>query len=512
MLQLPFHSRLLTTLSSAMLGMLRDDPREFGIKVKERFRLAKIPVLSSSLNKYITKGNTQSPQRLLMKQGKLSEVLTYRGTDRSELLSRRAKETIEQLKAPILKGKEMSSPVELTADPNAANTPRVLFYLNNSLPHTQSGYTERTHNILTALIDQGATVHAVTRLGYPLLVGKIPHHAVEKIDGVPYERIIPTVYPRSLQARDDEAVRQLVEVARRFKPTVLHTTTDYKNALIVSRAANILGIPWIYEVRGELESTWLSRFPVEEQELASQSDFYTLAHKQETNAMQMASAVISLSEVSKQAMIKRGVAASKIHVVPNAVDESFIGKTYDKHEIRKELGLPDTTIIGSITSVVGYEGLDDLLRATALLPDVTCLIVGDGTARPELENLANELDISDRVIFAGRQPNNTIWKWYAALDVFALPRKDTKVTRIVTPIKALIAQALNISIVASDLPALREITGNCEIYAKPNSVGSLANNIKLTLGTRKGDRKTIPTWLDNATLLIALYLSIQGRC
>ncbi|MDD7586817.1 MAG: hypothetical protein SPK00_12300, partial [Corynebacterium glucuronolyticum] len=169
MLQLPFHSRLLTTLSSAMLGMLRDDPREFGIKVKERIRLANVPVLSSSLNKYITKGNTQSPQRLLMKQGKLNEVLTYRGADRSELLSRRAKETIEQLKAPIFQGKEMSPSAELTADPNAANTPRVLFFLNNSLPHTQSGYTERTHNILTALIDQGVTVHAVTRLGYPLL-------------------------------------------------------------------------------------------------------------------------------------------------------------------------------------------------------------------------------------------------------------------------------------------------------------------------------------------------------
>lgn len=507
MLQLPFHSRLLTTLSSAMLGMLRDDPREFGIKVKERIRLAKIPVLYSSLNKYITKGNTQSPQRLLMKQGKLNEVLTYRGTDRSELLSRRAKETIEQLKAPILKGKEMSSPVELTADPNAANTPRVLFYLNNSLPHTQSGYTERTHNILTALIDQGATVHAVTRLGYPLLVGKIPHHAVEKIDGVPYERIIPTVYPRSLQARDDEAVRQLVEVARRFKPTVLHTTTDYKNALIVSRAANILGIPWIYEVRGELESTWLSRFPVEEQELASQSDFYTLAHKQETNAMQMASAVISLSEVSKQAMIKRGVAASKIHVVPNAVDESLIGKTYDKHEIRKELGLPDITIIGSITSVVGYEGLDDLLRATALLPDVTCLIVGDGTARPELENLANELGISDRVIFAGHQPNDTIWKWYATLDVFVLPRKDTKVTRVVTPIKALIAQALRIPIVASDLPALREITRNHEQYTPADNPTELATAITISLKNSSPSKTTTrtQTWTANATQLRSIY-------
>ncbi|WOT02750.1 glycosyltransferase family 4 protein [Corynebacterium pyruviciproducens] len=449
--------------------------------------------------------NMVLPQAFLIRQGRLSEAIHYEGPERSRFLTRRTQESIGQLTTIIFEG----SPLRATTIENfdTSGHPRVLFYLNNSLPHTQSGYTERTHNILTALIDQGATVHAVTRLGYPLLVGKIPHHAVEKIDGVPYERIIPTVYPRSLQARDDEAVRQLVEVARRFKPTVLHTTTDYKNALIVSRAANILGIPWIYEVRGELESTWLSRFPVEEQELASQSDFYTLAHKQETNAMQMASAVISLSEVSKQAMIKRGVAASKIHVVPNAVDESLIGKTYDKHEIRKELGLPDITIIGSITSVVGYEGLDDLLRATALLPDVTCLIVGDGTARPELENLANELGISDRVIFAGHQPNDTIWKWYATLDVFVLPRKDTKVTRVVTPIKALIAQALRIPIVASDLPALREITRNHEQYTPADNPTELATAITISLKNSSPSKTTTrtQTWTANATQLRSIY-------
>lgn len=502
---LPFPTRLATTLATAMFGMLRDDPQEFARKVKERIRLADLPVLSRVLNRYVPADSEVSPQRLLVKQGKLSEAVRCSGADRSELIARRAQETIDQLRAPIVPGMQLSSH---NSESSAQHEePRVLFYLNNSLPHTQSGYTERSHNILTALKKQGVTLHVVTRLGYPLLVGKVPRRSIELVDGIPYERLIPTVYPRTLQARDDKAVQQLVKVAKRFRPTILHTTTEYKNAIIVSRAAKILGIPWIYEVRGELESTWLSRFPEGEQQERQQSEFYLLAHAQETAAMKAASAVVSLSEVSKKAMVNRGIAERKIIVVPNAVDESLIGKKYNQEEIRKELGLPNTTIIGTVTSVVGYEGLDDLIRATALLPDVTCLIVGDGTARPELEKLTRDLRLSDRVIFAGHQPRESIWKWYAALDVFVLPRKDTPVTRVVTPIKALIAQALGKPVVASDLPALVEITGGDEVYVSPEhpeQLGSALRDILATAKTRTNPPTSVRGWQDRTTAIRAL--------
>ena len=496
---LPFPLRLTSTLVTAVFGLIREDPREFAYKVSERIRLSKLP-----LNPKL-KPSTANIQRRLVKQGKLTEAVNYSGKHRSAFLAKRTQEVIEQLKAPIAEG------IPITGTPDGRN-PRVLFYLNNSLPHTHSGYTERTHNLLTALRDRGVELHAVTRLGYPVLVGKLPRHAIETIDGIPYERLMPNQYPLSLAKRDAETVDQLVSVAKRFKPDILHTTTDYHNAIIVSRAAEILGIPWIYEVRGELESTWLSRFPEEEQPEASQSEFYQLAHAQEAQAIGKASAVVSLSEVSKKAMIDCGVDGAKIHVVPNAVDETLIGKEYDQEAIRDELGLPHTTIIGSVTSVVGYEGLDDLIRATALLPDVTCLIVGDGAARPELEQLVADLHLTDRVIFAGRQPSATIWKWYAALDVFVVPRKDTAVTRIVTPIKALIAQALGKPVVASDLPALREVTGNLATYCPPEDHRAIAASVRDSIhGAHVAslDWARSRTWSFISSILLALVTRAQ---
>ena len=168
----------------------------------------------------------------------------------------------------------------------------------------------------------------------------------------------------------------------------------------------------------------------------------------------------ALSEISKKQLVERGVLAEKIHVIPNAVDEEFIGREFERSAIRRELGLPDIPLVGSVTAVVDYEGLDTLIESLQHLPiKAKVLIVGEGTARPELEALASSLGMRDRVIFTGRKPQDEIWKWYAALDLFAVPRKDTQVCRTVTPIKPLMAQSLGVPVVASDLPALREVTG-----------------------------------------------------
>ncbi|MDA0624951.1 glycosyltransferase, partial [Acinetobacter baumannii] len=131
----------------------------------------------------------------------------------------------------------------------------------------------------------------------------------------------------------------LIECARELDARVLHTTTDFKNAQIVSRAAEKLGVPWVYEVRGELENTWLSKVQEEERGIALQSEYYKLARARETEAMKAASAVVVLSEVSKANLVTRGVEASKIFVVPNAIDDQDLYRDIDVPKLRTELEL-----------------------------------------------------------------------------------------------------------------------------------------------------------------------------
>lgn len=504
-------------LRSAMWTMAADDPQQFLSKVYQRLLQSPLRLFVRRLPAPRTTFTT--PQRLFA-EGHLSELAAYSHPDNTakyRKLNRadkhrvaRAQERLDMLtrEVPTVAA---SAPTGIVGSTGARKPTRVLFYLTNSLPHTQSGYTYRSHSTLAALQSTGVGVSAMTRLAYPLVVGKWAIRSRETVEGITYARQLPANYPSTLQERHALAVNLLVEEAKRTEASIFHTTTDYNNALVVADAAARLDLPWVYEVRGELESTWLSRHSQDKQEELVHSDFYRLSRAQETTCMQSASAVVALSEVSRQLLIERGVPEAKITVVPNAVDDTDISRDFNRDSIRQELGLPDATIVGSVTSVVGYEGLDTLLEAAASVPDLYVLIVGDGQARSELEKLARQLEIDDRVIFAGRQPNATIWKWYAALDAFIVPRKDTTVCRRVTPIKTLLAQGLGIPIIASDLPALREITGDVATYVPPENPSVLAGALRNLQSmppadTSRGiDWASEHTWKANARRYSKLY-------
>lgn len=121
----------------------------------------------------------------------------------------------------------------------------------------------------------------------------------------------------------------------------------------------------------------------------------------------------------------------------------------------------DDEIVGTVSSVVPYEGLDDLVRAVAALvderPRLRLAVVGDGVALPALRRLAADLGIEDRLLAPGRVDRSLAPVWHQALDVFCVPRKDTGVTRAVTPMKPLEAMATSRPVLVSDLPALSEI-------------------------------------------------------
>lgn len=380
------------------------------------------------------------------------------------------------------------------------NDGTVLWFVNNSLPFTKSGYTYRTHSSLKALQAKGVPVQAATRLGYPVVIGAMASTPVSTVDGVRYRRLIPKRYPSTLMDRSELATDMLVACARELNARILHTTTDFKNAQIVSQAAQKLGVPWVYEVRGELENTWLSKVQENERGGAMKSEYYCLARARETEAMKAANAVVVLSEVSKANLVARGVDDSKIFVVPNAIEDRDLKHEIDVSRTRAELGMDsDAKWFGSVTSVVGYEGLDLAIRAlTKLDKKWKLLLVGDGTDLPRLKRLAEDLRVANRVLFAGRQGNADIWKWYGALDVFVVPRIDAEVCRNVTPLKPLLAKALGVPTVCSDLPALREVAGAGGLFFAPGDLSQFVDRIEKAVGDEELIRSG-KQWVRNRT-------------
>lgn len=402
--------------------------------------------------------------------------------------------------------------------PDPGEPLRVLHLLTSSLPHTQSGYTVRSHALLQAQCDAGIDVRAVTRIGYPVIIGRPSAQATDVVAAVTYRRLLPARTQAAPIARLTQMSRLLAREVEAFRPHVLHTTTNYVNALVTQAVARSYGLPWVYEMRGVLECTWVASRPVGQQAEALSSERFALLRAKEAEMALRADAVVVLSRVQAEDLAARGVEPGRITVVPNAVEQDVVNATrYSPEDARQRLGLPrDGLWVGSVSSLVGYEGFDVLLRAVALCRargvDVRCAVVGDGVSRPGLVALAGELGLEASVcVLPGRVERATALDWYQALDVFCVPRLDTPVCRLVTPLKPMTAMALGRPVVVSDLPALSELTAAATNRSFP--AGDVEALSRVLTGMASGDplpsslstHQPLPTWSGNAVRQAEIY-------
>ena len=134
-------------------------------------------------------------------------------------------------------------------------------------------------------------------------------------------------------------------------------------------------------------------------------------------------ALIALS--ARNAELRRrwlGVPARKFVGVRPAVRVQSASGTPLRMAIRAPLGIaPSAVVIGCAVRLAADKGLDDLIRAFALVVrDEPCelLLVGDGPLRASLEALVADLGICERVHFAGYQSEPL--GFFDAMDIFVL--------------------------------------------------------------------------------------------
>lgn len=209
--------------------------------------------------------------------------------------------------------------------------------LTNSLPHTASGYAVRSHALLSAQAAAGWQVHAQTRPGYPAQVGRLSAKDLEVIDGVSYHRISPARLPRTASGRLQLQAEALLELCLWVRPAVLHTTTHFVNALVVREVAAVLGIPWVYEVRGQLADTWASRRPP----VAGVSERYTCFQAREAEVMEAADDVATLGAAMARRVeeVTGGrVDAASVRLSPNAVGPQHAAELEPVEQARVAVG------------------------------------------------------------------------------------------------------------------------------------------------------------------------------
>ncbi|MYW49772.1 glycosyltransferase [Streptomyces sp. SID161] len=336
---------------------------------------------------------------------------------------------------------------------------RVLHLVTNSLPFAHAGYTVRTQKLAEAQRAAGLDPHVVTRIGFPVTRGALDARPLQIVGGVPQHRLLPGRLPYGqgpLLARNAELAGRLVE---RLRPAVLHAATDHGNGRVALALREVYGLPVVYEVRGFLEETWLSQDPAR----SPRDAVYRMRRELETHCMREADLVLTLGTAMRDEIVARGVPPERVLIVPNAVDAAFLAPPPDGAPVRARLGIsPDEYVVGTVGSLTPHEGIGTLLHAGVELRrrgvPLRLLIVGDGAERAPLQRLAARLGLDDgTAVFTGRVPHAQVRDYYAALDVFAVPRTAERVCRLVTPLKPVEAMASGLPVTASDLPALGEL-------------------------------------------------------
>jgi glycosyltransferase involved in cell wall biosynthesis len=115
-----------------------------------------------------------------------------------------------------------------------------------------------------------------------------------------------------------------------------------------------------------------------------------------------AHAIVGCSEgVSTQIGEIFGIDPVRLRTIVNPVDRRFLRKATISAEVSAWLKGLARPILVSVGRMVAQKGFDDLIRAFAMLPEGTLVILGEGPLRAELFGLAQSLGVADRVVMPG---------------------------------------------------------------------------------------------------------------
>jgi glycosyltransferase involved in cell wall biosynthesis len=119
------------------------------------------------------------------------------------------------------------------------------------------------------------------------------------------------------------------------------------------------------------------------------------------------------NEIARQ-VGKLGVPADRMLITPTGVDLDLFAPEVRGDDVRHELGLDDSFVVGWVGSFRRFHALENAVDAVARLDGATLLLVGDGPERPRLEHLAAER--GTRVVFTGTVPHPELPQHLAAMD------------------------------------------------------------------------------------------------
>lgn len=173
----------------------------------------------------------------------------------------------------------------------------------------------------------------------------------------------------------------------------------------------------------------------------------------------VASDILSFDRVSKD----------KVRVIHNGIMlDDYLQET-DRQAMRKKFSLPsESLLIGSVGRLKPEKGHSLLLQAVSMARHkMAVAIAGDGPLRHNLEDQAKRQGLN--VFLPGMLPPSEVPNFLKALDIFCFPSLWEGM-----PSALIEAMAAGLPVISSDIPAAREILGDCGVLVPVNDVAALS--------------------------------------
>lgn len=206
------------------------------------------------------------------------------------------------------------------------------------------------------------------------------------------------------ELREVRTWRAVVAEIRRFRPHIIHGAV-FEGNILAATLGRTLGVPIVL---------------IEETSLAIHRS--PRGHFLFRSLAALSDRVVAIAPQVKAFLMERaGVPESKITTITNGVEPLAQTTMAARLAARERWGLRPTAFVwGTLSRLVDDDNkrVSDVLKALALVRrrglDVQLLVCGDGRERPMLEALADELGVSEDVVFAG---NIIAEEGLAAMDV-----------------------------------------------------------------------------------------------
>lgn len=149
-------------------------------------------------------------------------------------------------------------------------------------------------------------------------------------------------------------------------------------------------------------------------------------------ALKQANGIWTISRYSRDKLCQaNGIDPKFVEFLPCCVDGDAFTPGVKNQALVERYGLEGATVLMTVARLWSgdiYKGVDVTIRALPAIakefPEVKYLVIGRGDDRPRLAQLAKDLGVSDRVVFAGFVPTEKLVEHYRLADAYIMPSQE----------------------------------------------------------------------------------------